>query len=157
MLELGAPEVTFRTSSSSNRSSGGMQRKFGNVALLELGPVGNYHFLLDPDTVREVVIELADASFPRRFSVPLFERLGLDRGIVYEQGARHRAQKRVCLPSFEQARSMEYFLRAIHSESAALARDWRVALAQQGTPGARRQAPAKGTFAAPPVVTLDIY
>ena len=52
--------------------------------------------------VREVVVEQAELAFPRRYSVPLFAQLGLDQGIVYEQGARHRSQKRVCLPSFEQ-------------------------------------------------------
>ena len=53
---------------------------------------------------------------PRRFSVPLFEKLELDRGIVYEQGKRHKRNKKLCIPSFEQARSMESFVEATKAE-----------------------------------------
>ena len=84
----------------------------------------DFYFLLSPESVREVVVEQAEDSFPDRFSLPLFTQLGLDRGIVYEQGERHRRQKRVCLPSFEQARSMDFFIAAIHSETAILAASW---------------------------------
>ena len=63
-------------------------------------------------------------SFPERFSVPLFEQLGLDRGIVYEQGERHRQNKKVCVPSFEQSRSMAFFISAIQSETRTLVARW---------------------------------
>ena len=46
--------------------------------------------------------------------MPLFAVLELDRGIVYEQGKRHKRQKRLCIPSFEQGRSMASFLVAVH-------------------------------------------
>ena len=35
-----------------------------------------------------------------------------------EQGARHRRQKRLCIPAFEQSRSMETFLAAVQEEPA---------------------------------------
>lgn len=53
---------------------------------------------------------------PRRFSVPLFETLELDRGIVYEQGDRHKRNKKICIPSFEQSQSMESFVEATKAE-----------------------------------------
>ena len=50
---------------------------------------------------------------PLTIQVPLFAVLELDRGIVYEQGKRHKRQKRLCIPSFEQGRSMASFLVAV--------------------------------------------
>ena len=75
---------------------------YDGVARVGLGPFGEYFFLQSADAVKSVTLDQADA-FPRRFSVPLFETLELDRGIVYEQGEQHRANKRRCVPSFEKA------------------------------------------------------
>ena len=97
---------------------------FDDVCKVPLGPAGDYHFLLSPRSVKRVVLEDAE-SFPRRFSVPLFRTLDLDRGIVYEQGERHRTQKRKCIPAFENAASMASFLVAFDEEASALAAGWR--------------------------------
>ena len=80
-----------------------------------LGPAGDFYFLLSPDAVKHVCVEAAD-EWPRRFSVPLFETLALDRGIVYEQGSRHKRQKRLCTPAFERGAAMASFLQAISLE-----------------------------------------
>ena len=53
---------------------------------------------------------------PRRFSVPLFKVPELDRGIRYEQGDRHRRNKRLCIPIFEQKRSIKTFVGATREE-----------------------------------------
>ena len=89
-----------------------------------LGPAGDFYFLLSPDAVKHVCVEAAD-EWPRRFSVPLFETLALDRGIVYEQGSRHKRQKKLCTPVFERGAAMASFLQAISLESDALAARWR--------------------------------
>ena len=89
-----------------------------------LGPAGDFYFLLSPESVKHVCVEAAD-EWPRRFSVPLFETLALDRGIVYEQGSRHKRQKRLCTPAFERGAAMASFLQAISLESDALAARWR--------------------------------
>jgi len=94
------------------------------LARVRLGPAGDFLFMQSPAVVREVLVDKAEVSFPLRYSVPLFEQLGLDRGIVYEQGERHRRHKSQCLPSFEQARSMEYFISAIKAETALVAGEW---------------------------------
>ena len=103
---------------------------------MSLGPFGEYYFLLSPEAVREVVLEKAEA-FPERFSVDLFETLGLDRGIVYAQGAPHRANKRACIPSFESSRSMATFLEAIQAETAKTEARWEAQIAAAGGRGAR--------------------
>ena len=70
---------------------------YGGVTKVPLGPFGgDYYFLLEPDALKTALLEDADEFFPRRFSVPLFAALELDKGIVYEQGQRHRRQKRLC-------------------------------------------------------------
>ena len=89
-----------------------------------LGPAGDFYFLLSPDAVKHVCVEAAD-EWPRRFSVPLFETLALDRGIVYEQGSRHKRQKKLCMPAFERGAAMASFLQAISLESDALVARWR--------------------------------
>ncbi len=88
-------------------------------------PGGDFHFLLSASSVKEVTVDSAEEFFPRRYSLPLFEALQLDKGIVYEQGARHRRQKRLCIPAFERSGSMESFLLAVQEETEALAADWR--------------------------------
>ena len=88
---------------------------YDGVVPVKLGPFGNYQFLLNPQVVRAVTVEEA-SILPRRFSVPLFETLELDKGLVYEQGDRHKLHKRTCIPSFEQARSMESFVAATRDE-----------------------------------------
>ena len=50
----------------------------------------------------------------------------------YEQGKRHKRQKRLCIPSFEQGRSMASFLVAVQEEADVLSREWR---ARAGTDG----------------------
>ena len=85
---------------------------YDGVARVGLGPFGEFFFLQSADAVKSVTLDQADA-FPRRFSVPLFETLELDRGIVYEQGEQHRANKRRCVPSFENTRAMKTFLEAV--------------------------------------------
>jgi len=92
---------------------------YDGVVPINLGPLGVYNFLLSPESVRSATVEEA-TILPRRFSVPLFETLELDRGIVYEQGKRHKRQKRLCIPSFEQTRSMEIFVKATRDELDAL-------------------------------------
>ena len=89
-----------------------------------LGPAGDFYFLLSPESVKHVCVEAAD-EWPRRFSVPLFETLALDRGIVYEQGSRHKRQKKLCTPAFERGAAMASFLQAISLESDALVARWR--------------------------------
>ena len=94
---------------------------YSGVAKVPLGPFGgDFYFLLEASTVKNVCVDQAEASFPRRYSVPLFPRLGLDRGIVYEQGERHKRQKKMCIPSFERTVSMESFLEAVRGETDAL-------------------------------------
>ena len=97
---------------------------YDGVARVGLGPFGEYFFLQSADAVKSVTLDQADA-FPRRFSVPLFETLELDRGIVYEQGEQHRANKRRCVPSFENTRAMKTFLEAVQVELEALSARWR--------------------------------
>lgn len=111
---------------------------YGGVTKVPLGPFGgDYYFLLEPDALKTALLEDAEEYFPRRFSVPLFAALSLDKGIVYEQGDRHRRQKRLCIPSFEQSRSMSSFLDAVQSETDVLAESWRAQLdAQAGKPRA---------------------
>ena len=94
---------------------------YSGVAKVPLGPFGgDFYFLLEASTVKNVCVDQAEASFPRRYSVPLFPRLGLDHGIVYEQGERHKRQKKMCIPSFERTVSMESFLEAVRGETDAL-------------------------------------
>lgn len=88
---------------------------YDGVVPIDLGPVGRYNFLLSPESVRSATVEQA-TTLPRRFSVPLFETLELDRGLVYEQGERHKRHKRLCIPSFEQSVSMEVFVKATRDE-----------------------------------------
>ena len=109
---------------------------YGGVTKVPLGPFGgDYYFLLEPDALKTALLEDAEEFFPRRFSVPLFATLELDKGIVYEQGQRHRKQKRLCIPSFEQSRSMSSFLSAVQSETDVLAGKWSDRLdAQSGLP-----------------------
>ena len=47
-------------------------------------------------------------------------------------GKRHKLQKRLCIPSFEQGRSMASFLVAVQEEADVLSREWR---ARAGTDG----------------------
>ena len=87
---------------------------YGGITKVPLGPFGgDFYFLLEPEALKQVLLEDAEEYFPRRYSVPLFAVLELDRGIVYEQGKRHKRQKRLCIPSFEQGRSMASFLMAV--------------------------------------------
>ena len=81
--------------------------------------------MLEPAALRTVLVEDAEEYFPRRYSVDLFDVLQLNRGIVYEQGERHRRQKRLCIPSFEQSQSMSSFLSAVQEETAVLSGEWR--------------------------------
>ena len=91
------------------------EKGYDGVVPINLGPVGTYNFLLSPESVRSATVEQA-TTLPRRFSVPLFETLELDRGLVYEQGERHKRHKRLCIPSFEQSVSMEVFVKATRDE-----------------------------------------
>ena len=88
---------------------------YDGVVPVRLGPLGKFNFLLSPEAVKAVTVEEASA-LPRRFSVPLFETLELDKGLVYEQGSRHKRHKRICIPSFEQSVSMEAFVGATRAE-----------------------------------------
>jgi hypothetical protein len=72
---------------------------YDGVVPVDLGPLGKYNFLLSPESVKAATVEEA-SSLPRRFSVPLFETLELDKGLVYEQGSRH---KRYHMPSHAHA------------------------------------------------------
>ena len=94
---------------------------YDGVVPVHLGPLGKYNFLLSPETVKAATVEEA-STLSRRFSVPLFETLELDRGLVYEQGSRHKRHKKICVPSFEQARSMEAFVGATRQEMEAQVR-----------------------------------
>ena len=106
---------------------------YGGVTKVPLGPFGgDFYFLLEPNALKQVLLEQAEESFPRRYSVPLFDVLQLNRGIVYEQGARHKRQKRLCIPSFEQSRSMNTFLTAVQEETAVLSDTWRARAAPTG-------------------------
>ena len=89
---------------------------YDGVVPVHLGPLGKYNFLLSPESVKAATVEEA-STLSRRFSVPLFETLELDRGLVYEQGSRHKRHKKICVPSFEQARSMEAFVGATRQET----------------------------------------
>ena len=91
------------------------EKGYDGVVPINLGPVGTYNFLLSAEAVRSATVEQA-TTLPRRFSVPLFETLELDRGLVYEQGERHKRHKRLCIPSFEQSVSMEVFVKATRDE-----------------------------------------
>ena len=94
---------------------------YDGVVPVHLGPLGKYNFLLSPESVKAATVEEA-STLSRRFSVPLFETLELDRGLVYEQGSRHKRHKKICVPSFEQARSMEAFVGATRQEMEAQVR-----------------------------------
>lgn len=89
--------------------------KYTGIVPVNLSFLGVYNFLLTPEAVRAATVEEANI-LPRRFSVSLFEQLELDRGIVYEQGERHKRNKRLCIPSFEQGKSMESFVQATKVE-----------------------------------------
>ena len=112
---------------------------FGGATRVPLGPFGgDYYFLLEPEVLKQVLLEDAEGFFPRRFSVPLFGVLDLDKGIVYEQGDRHRRQKRLCIPAFEQKGSMTSFLTAVQEETDVLSQQWLARLdAQVGSPRPR--------------------
>lgn len=100
---------------------------YGGATRVPLGPFGgDFVFLLEPDVLRTALLEDAEEYYPRRYSVPLFPLLQLDKGIVYEQGPRHKRQKRLCVPAFEQSRSMSSFLSAVQDETDVLSRDWQV-------------------------------
>ncbi len=96
---------------------------YGGVVPVDLKFAGKYNFLLSPESVRVVTVEQAKL-LPRRFSVPLFETLELDRGIVYEQGDRHKRNKKICIPSFEQSQSMESFVEATKAELESLSEEF---------------------------------
>ena len=99
---------------------------YGGVTKVPLGPFGgDFYFLLEPEALKTALLEDAEEYFPRRYSVPLFKTLELDRGIVYEQGERHRRQKRLCIPAFEQSKSMNSFLSAVQVEADILSSEWR--------------------------------
>ena len=99
---------------------------YGGLTKVPLGPFGgDFYFMLETAALKQVLLEQAEDNFPRRYSVPLFDVLQLNRGIVYEQGERHRFQKRLCIPSFEQSRSMNTFLTAVQEETAVLREEWR--------------------------------
>ena len=104
---------------------------FKDVARVPLGPAGDFYFLMSEQTVKQVCVDDA-ATFPLRFSVPLFNTLQLDKGIVYEQGERHRRQKRLCIPSFENSISMTSFLEAVQEEALATSADWTARLESSG-------------------------
>mmetsp|Transcript_8403 Transcript_8403/g.9315 ORF Transcript_8403/g.9315 Transcript_8403/m.9315 type:complete len:518 (-) Transcript_8403:424-1977(-) len=91
------------------------EKGYDGVVPVSLGIVGNYNFLLSPESVRSATVT-ESKILPRRFSVPLFETLELDKGIVYEQGNRHKRNKKICIPSFEQVNSMESFVEATKAE-----------------------------------------
>jgi len=99
------------------------EKGYDGLVPVDLGPVGKYNFLLSPEVVRAATVEEAKL-LPRRFSVSLFETLELDKGIVYEQGQRHKRHKKICLPSFEQARSMDSFVQATRVELDTLSREF---------------------------------
>ena len=96
---------------------------YDGVVPVDLKFAGKYNFLLSPEAVRVVTVEQAKL-LPRRFSVPLFETLELDRGIVYEQGDRHKRNKKICIPSFEQSQSMESFVEATKAELESLSEEF---------------------------------
>jgi cytochrome P450 len=99
---------------------------YGGATRVPLGPFGgDFVFLLEPSVLKQALLEDAEEYFPRRYSVPLFPLLDLDRGIVYEQGARHKRQKKLCIPAFEQSRSMSSFLSAVLDETDVLSGEWR--------------------------------
>ena len=104
---------------------------YKDVARVPLGPAGDFYFLMSEQTVKQVCVDDA-ATFPLRFSVPLFNTLQLDKGIVYEQGARHKRQKRLCIPSFESSISMASFLEAVQEEALATSADWTARLEAAG-------------------------
>lgn len=111
---------------------------YGGTTRVPLGPFGgDFIFLLEPDVLKQALLEDAEEYFPRRYSVPLFNVLELDRGIVYEQGQRHRRQKRLCVPSFEQSRSMSSFLSAVQDETDVLSAEWTQRAAQSSPPSLR--------------------
>ena len=92
-----------------------------------------HEVLEEPDVLKQALLEDAEDYFPRRYSVPLFDILKLNKGIVYEQGARHRRQKRLCIPSFEQSKSMSSFLVAVQDETDVLASGWQARLDAQAS------------------------
>jgi cytochrome P450 len=91
------------------------EQGYDGIVPVDLGPGGKYNFLLSPEAVKAATVEESSA-LARRFSVSLFETLELDKGLVYEQGQRHRRHKKICIPSFEQSRSMESFVQASRVE-----------------------------------------
>lgn len=109
---------------------------YDGIVPVDLKFAGKYNFLMSPDSVRVATVQEAKL-LPRRFSVPLFQTLELDRGIVYEQGDRHRRNKRICLPSFEQARSMESFVEATKAELDGLSEEFRARAANDMAAGSK--------------------
>ena len=91
------------------------EQGYDGVVPVDLSIGGKYNFLLSPESVRAATVEEA-GILPRRFSVKLFEKLELDEGIVYCQGQRHKRNKKLCIPSFEQSQSMESFVEATKAE-----------------------------------------
>ena len=111
---------------------------YGGATRVPLGPFGgDFVFLLEPEVLKQALLEDAEAYFPRRYSVPLFNVLELDRGIVYEQGKRHRRQKKLCVPSFEQSRSMSSFLSAVQDEADVLSTEWTARAARSSSSSLR--------------------
>ena len=111
---------------------------YGGATRMPLGPFGgDFVFLLKPEVLKQALLEDAEAYFPRRYSVPLFNVLELDRGIVYEQGKRHRRQKKLCVPSFEQSRSMSSFLSAVQDEADVLSTEWTARAARSSSSSLR--------------------
>ena len=97
---------------------------YDGIVPVDLKFAGKYNFLLSPESVKAATVK-ESKLLPRRFSVPLFETLELDKGIVYEQGDRHKRNKKICLPSFEQAQSMESFVEATKAELDGLSDEFR--------------------------------
>lgn len=104
---------------------------YDKVADVNLGPAGSFTFLMSADAVQEVAVAKTDA-FARRFSLSLFETLGIDRGIVYEQGKRHLRNKKLCMPSFQNAWSLETFYGAVHTEFDNMQKRWDARIEENG-------------------------
>ena len=105
---------------------------YDGVVPIKLGPLVRYNFLLSPESVQSATVEEA-SLLPRRFSVLLFKFLELNRGIVCDQGNLHRRNKRLCIPRFEQKRSMEIFVGSTREDlDALLDRFWRRASKGEG-------------------------
>eukprot|EP00929_Paragymnodinium_shiwhaense_P076974 TRINITY_DN39614_c0_g1_i3.p1 TRINITY_DN39614_c0_g1~~TRINITY_DN39614_c0_g1_i3.p1 ORF type:complete len:523 (+),score=120.11 TRINITY_DN39614_c0_g1_i3:62-1630(+) len=97
---------------------------YEDVARVDLGPAGEFMFLMSAKSVYEVSVPKSSA-FARRVTVPLFETLELDKGIVYEQGAMHKRNKGLCLPAFEAKNSMLAFYPGVQAEFDAMRSRWR--------------------------------